>query len=98
MSSESGGRVVFARLPWPGYRVTLGGNDVGYDDVDGIFLTVDVPAGTRDADLVVTWRPPGMYLGMGSALAGLLGIAALTVLYRRSRRNDEVARDPLSIV
>ncbi len=86
VSSEQGGRVVFARLPWPGYSVTLDGRELPVTSVKDIFLSVDVPAGTRDGELVVRWRPPGWQLGAGSALVGVLGILALQWLYLRRRR------------
>ncbi len=91
VSSETGGRIVFARLAWPGYRVTLGGRDIGFHTVAKTFIAVDVPAGTRDADLVLTWRPPGWIIGIGTALAGLIGLGLLQWAYRRDRRPDSGA-------
>ncbi|MEV6097371.1 hypothetical protein [Nocardia sp. NPDC051981] len=48
---------------------------------------MDIPPGTRDADLVVAWRPPGWKIGIATALAGFLGLALLHWLYRRERRD-----------
>ncbi|MGW4356107.1 hypothetical protein ACWELJ_28875 [Nocardia sp. NPDC004582] len=89
VSSADGGRLVFARLAWPGYRVTLGGHEIGVRTVANIFVGVDIPPGTADADLVVEWRPPGWKIGIAAALAGLLGLAALQWAYRRDHRQDE---------
>ncbi|WP_063821477.1 hypothetical protein [Nocardia otitidiscaviarum] len=88
VSSDDGGRVVFARLGWPGYRVTLNGQDIPFTTVADSFVAVDVPAGTRDAELVLTWRPPGWKIGIATGAAGVVGIAVLQWLYVRSRRED----------
>ncbi len=90
VSSAEGGRVVFARLGWPGYRVTLDGKSIPITTVAKSFVAVDVPAGTRDAELVLTWRPPGWKIGIGTAVAGVLGIGVLQWLHVRSRRRDEL--------
>ncbi|MEU6586274.1 hypothetical protein [Nocardia sp. NPDC046763] len=89
VTSPDGGRLVFARLAWPGYRVTLDGRDIGFHTVANTFVAVDIPQGTRNADLVVAWRPPGWKIGIATALAGFLGLALLHWLYRRERRDDD---------
>ena len=86
VSSSDGGRIVFARLGWPGYRATLDGEPIPISTVAKSFVTVDVPAGTRDAELVLTWRPPGWKIGIASAVMGLAGLAALHWLWIRTRR------------
>jgi hypothetical protein len=89
MSSEQGGRVVFARLGWPGYRATLNGREIPLDLVAKTFVAVDIPAGTKNADLELTWRPQGWKLGGGAVLLGLLGAGALQWIYLRGRRRDD---------
>ncbi|WP_067697731.1 hypothetical protein [Nocardia jejuensis] len=89
VSSESGGKVVFARLGWPGYRVTLNGKTIPFTTVAKVFVAVNIPAGTDKAELEVTWRPPGWKIGLASAAVGLLGLGSLQWLYIRSRRDDE---------
>ncbi|MFI6869838.1 hypothetical protein [Nocardia sp. NPDC050406] len=89
VSSENGGRVVFARLGWPGYRVTLDGKSIPFTTVAKSFVAVDIPAGTSNADLEVTWRPPGWKIGIATAAAGLIGLGVLQWLWIRSRRDDE---------
>ncbi len=91
VSSDTGGRVVFARLAWPGYRATLDGHDIGLRAVAKTFATVDIPPGTRDADLVLTWRPPGWKIGITTAIAGLVGLGILQWWYRRGRRPETPA-------
>ncbi|ROZ46389.1 hypothetical protein EEB13_19585 [Rhodococcus sp. WS3] len=90
VSSSGGGKVVFARLGWPGYRATLNGESVPIDVVAKSFVTVDVPAGTKDAELVLTWRPPGWKIGGASMVAGILGLGVLEWMYLRGRRRDRI--------
>lgn len=90
VSSRDGGTVVFARLGWPGYRATLNGQSVPIDVVAKAFVTVDVPAGTQDAELVLTWRPPGWKIGGASMVAGILGLGVLEWMYLRGRRRDRI--------
>ncbi|MFC4373209.1 hypothetical protein ACFO5K_03760 [Nocardia halotolerans] len=88
VSSETGGRVVFARLGWPGYRVTLDGRDIGFEVVAKTFVAVDIPAGTSQGDLELTWRPPGWKIGGVAIGTGLLGLAVFQWLYVRGRKPD----------
>ncbi|QIS19912.1 YfhO family protein [Nocardia terpenica] len=95
VTSATGGQVVFARLAWPGYRVTLDGHDIGFHTIAKTFLAVDIPPGTHNAELTLTWRPPGWKIGIATALAGLLGLSLLQWWYRRGRReNDDPTADP----
>ena len=88
VSSPEGGRVVFARLGWPGYRATLDGHPVPIRTVAGSFVAVDIPPGTDRGALTVTWRPPGWKIGIASAAVGLLGVVVLQVVFVRSRRRN----------
>lgn len=88
VTSTDGGQVVFARLLWPGYRISLNGREIETRTVDDIFVAADIPPGTTDGDLVVTWRPPGMHLGIATAVTGLAGIVILQVLYLRRRPEE----------
>lgn len=88
VSSAEGGRVVFARLAWPGYRASLQDKDVPLTTVAGTFVAVDIPAGTSNAELILTWRPPGWQIGIGTAAAGLAGLALLHWAGVRSRRRN----------
>ncbi|RDI65675.1 hypothetical protein [Nocardia pseudobrasiliensis] len=89
VSSAEGGRVVFARLGWPGYRVTLNGKPIDFTTVAKSFVAVNIPAGTDNAVLDVSWRPPGWKIGIASAIAGLLGLGIMQWLYIRSRRRRD---------
>ncbi|MBF6467705.1 hypothetical protein IU427_21300 [Nocardia beijingensis] len=85
VSSPGGGRIVFARLGWPGYRVTIDGRAIPSTLVAKTFVAVDVPAGSS-GELVLSWQPPGLWIGVAAALAGLLGVGALEGAYLRGRR------------
>ncbi|MEV0685979.1 hypothetical protein AB0I35_19150 [Nocardia sp. NPDC050378] len=84
VSSGTGGRIVFARLAWPGYTATLGPSEIPTRAVAGTFLAVDIPPGTHNAQLTITWRPPGLSISLTAALLAVLGIAALHWWYRRA--------------
>nr|WP_054811293.1 hypothetical protein [Nocardia arizonensis] len=93
VSSADGGRIVFARLGWPGYRATLDGKPIDITTVAKSFVAVNIPAGTRDAELVLTWRPPGWKIGIATFALGVIGLGALQWFYVRSRRRDTGAPD-----
>ncbi|MFC9997689.1 hypothetical protein [Nocardia sp. NPDC127526] len=86
VTSATGGRVVFSRLAWPGHRVTLNGTEIPHTTLAGSFLAVDIPAGTANADLTLTWMPPGWEIGLATATAGLTGLGFLHWAYLRTRR------------
>ncbi|UZJ24545.1 hypothetical protein RHODO2019_15675 [Rhodococcus antarcticus] len=92
VQSGSGGAVVLSRLAWPGYTATIDGRPVPVTATGGIFVTVDVPAGTRGT-LTVTFRPPGTTLGLAALVVGLVGIALLTVADVRRRRRLRFGAD-----
>ncbi|WP_433665270.1 hypothetical protein ACQPW1_17445 [Nocardia sp. CA-128927] len=89
VNSDNGGQVIFARLGWPGYRATLNGHDIPIRVVAKTFVALDIPAGTKNGDLDLGWRPPGWKIGAGSALLGLLGVGVLQWAFLRSRRRDD---------
>lgn len=73
-SSGGAGRLLFARLDWPGYTATVDGQRVDVSDGPAGLVAVGVPAGEHT--LVLAFETPGLRLGF---LA--LGIAtALAVL------------------
>lgn len=88
VDSAEGGKVVFARLGWPGYRASIDGRDVPISVVAKTFVAVEIPPGTQGAELVLSWRPPGWKIGGAAIVAGLLGLAALEWAYLRGRRRD----------
>ncbi|MEU4599563.1 hypothetical protein [Nocardia sp. NPDC023988] len=92
VSSGTGGRIVFSRLAWPGYTATLGPSEIPTRAVAGTFLAVDIPPGTHNAELTITWRPPGLSISLTAALLALLGIAALHWWYRRE--DEQAIEEP----
>ncbi|WP_436839258.1 hypothetical protein [Nocardia brasiliensis] len=90
VSSDTGGQVVLARLGWPGYHATLDGKDLPTHLVAKTFLAVDIPAGTKNGDLEVTWQPPGWQIGAAAIALGLVGAGLLHWSYTR-RRPEELA-------
>jgi hypothetical protein len=95
LSAPGGGEVVLARLAWPGFRAALDGRALPVTTVDGVFVRVEVPPGTRDAALEVRYDPPGWRLGAALAALGLVLLAGLVVGERRGRRvSPPTARAP----
>jgi len=92
VTTPSGGSVVFSRLLWPGYTATLDGRSVPVDSVAGVFVAVRLPAGTHEARLALSFRPPGTTLGLGLAAGGgtlLTALVALEYICRRRRRGRD---------
>ncbi|MFC9892492.1 hypothetical protein ACFVMC_02245 [Nocardia sp. NPDC127579] len=96
VSSTDGGRIVFARLYWPGYRITLNGEEIPISAVAKTFVAVDIPAGTTDGLLELTWRPPGWRAGVIGAIVGVAGTGLLHWAYLRGRRRE--SEDPVAEV
>lgn len=86
VSSVAGGSVVFARLAWPGYTATLNGEPLQTKGLADIFLYVDLPPGTSNADLQIHFHPPGQKLGFAGMAGGVLILVGLLVLDIRRRR------------
>ncbi|WP_254207117.1 hypothetical protein [Nocardia alni] len=89
VSSPRGGRVVFARLAWPGYHARLDGRDIPYTTIGKSFVAVDIPSGTHHAVLELTWQPMGWTIGALTATMGLTGLALMQWEFARARRRDE---------
>jgi hypothetical protein len=85
----TGGRLVFARLAWPGYTATLDGEPVDVRDGPAGLLAVDVPAGRHD--LEIAFRSPGLAEGADvlavAALLSLVQSAGWIVARRRGQRS-----------
>jgi hypothetical protein len=85
--ADGPGRLLFARLAWPGYTATVDGLEVEVEDGPAGLVTVDVPAGSGTLEL--THATPGLRLGMTAAAAAGAVVVLQTVLWlwhgRRSR-------------
>ena len=78
------GRLVFARLAWPGYTATLDGEPIPVRDGPAGLLTVDVPAGRHV--LEIAFRSPGSSLGASALAVAALVSLAQSVAWTAGRR------------
>lgn len=86
---ESGAMLTFARLNWPGYTATIDGEALPIHTGPAGLVQVELPQGTRDGDVQLSFTPPGMptaivAYGLGVVLTAGLGIVPW--VRRRSRR------------
>jgi hypothetical protein len=90
--AEAPGRILFARLDWPGYEATVDGEAVDVVNGPAGLVVAKVPAG--EGTLVLTHRQPGLRLGAAAAAAAAMVVLAQTVLWLvQSRRSRTRARD-----
>ncbi len=82
------GKVVFARLWWPGYKATFAGAEVPVRASHGIFVTVDLPNWPETGTLTLSYRPPKLGFSIFLALFGLM-LCFLTLLFFRNIRTAE---------
>jgi hypothetical protein len=80
------GRLLFARLAWPGYTASVDGRAVETVDGPAGLLAVDVPAGRHT--LEVSYRSPGLGAGAAAAAvaAGCVLVQAVGWSWQRRRR------------
>jgi hypothetical protein len=82
VSGDAPGRIVFARLWFPGYAATLDGEPVDVVRHDGTLVAVDLPPGA-DGELVVSYRSPGFVPLAALAVAVVAGLAVAQLALRR---------------
>ncbi len=80
---SSGGRIIFARADWPGYRAELNGAELPVTGYRKLFVEVDLPAGSAPGDLVLRHEIPYWRWGAAAMVLGLLLIAAVLVRFPR---------------
>lgn len=78
--------ITFGRIAWPGYAVTVDGEPVPVEIGPAGLLTVTLPDGLDDAELQVSFTPPGLWAGLAAAGFGVLLTIALVVLAGRTLR------------
>lgn len=78
--------VTFGRIAWPGYSVTVDGTSVPAEIGPAGLLTVTLPEGLTDAELTISYTPPGLWAGLAAAGLGVLITIALVVLAVRTPR------------
>ncbi|MFE2756985.1 hypothetical protein ACFXGA_33810 [Actinosynnema sp. NPDC059335] len=88
--APEGGRVVFARVNWPGHSAAVEGSPgtVPVRTVGAGLIAVDLPPGEHV--LRLSFEEPGLVLGFRTVGAGALLVLAQTLLWRRRRRKAAV--------
>ncbi len=83
------GRLLFARLNWPGYTATLDGQPLPMVKTPEGLLEIEVPAGRTDAPVSVRFEVPGFRFAVPLLAADVviaLGLGAVWHLRRRAVR------------
>ncbi|HJQ45123.1 MAG TPA: YfhO family protein [Amycolatopsis sp.] len=95
----NGGRLLFARLNWPGYTATVDGAAVPVRTGEAGLISIDVPPG--DHTVRLSFTEPGLRLGawaLGAATAIALLQSAFWWWRRRRRRTREKQQPDVSDV
>ena len=90
ISADDGGQLVFSMLSWPGWEADLDGKPLTVGRSDIGLLTVALPPGASGR-VDLTYRPPGLTLGLAGAGVGtVLGLVLALIGWRARRRLVEV--------
>jgi hypothetical protein len=90
--AADGGQLVFSMLAWPGWSAELEGEPLSVTRSNAGLLTVTLPAGARGT-VDLTYRPPGLAVGLlGAGIGGVIGLALALVGWRSWRRRRAVQR------
>ena len=84
--AEAGGRLVMARLAWPGYTATVDGRETEVEDGPAGLVVLDVPAGEHT--LVLAYEPPGLRLGVAAAVTAAVVVLLQSLLWWVQRRRS----------
>ena len=88
---DGGGKLIFARLDWPGYTATVDGRPIAVQNGFAGLITVDLPPGEHTLEL--SYQEPGVRLGfwvlIGAAAVSLAQTGWLLAAARRGRRRAE---------
>ena len=96
-TGASGGSLLFARLAWPGYSVTVGGQPATVVTNKQGLLEVALPAGLSDAAVDVRFTVPGYSIGVPvliGAVAAALAYGVLVEVRRRAALRPGAKPDP----
>ena len=89
----AGGRLLFARLNWPGYTATVDGAAVPVRETDAGLITIDVPPGQHTLGLSFT--EPGLRLGAWAlGAATVISLIQTAFWWWRRRRLRAVKEQP----
>jgi hypothetical protein len=86
--------IVFARLAWPGYSATIGGEPIPVAAGPAGLLEITVPPDIDGGELRIAFTPPGLVPGLIAFVIGLLTLVALALLRRWQLRR---ATEPSSL-
>jgi hypothetical protein len=84
--ADEGGRLVMARLAWPGYTATVDGREIDVEDGPAGLVVLDVPAGEHT--LVLSYEPPGLRLGVAAAGSAAVVVVLQSLLWWWQRRRS----------
>jgi hypothetical protein len=91
-SAADGGELVFSMLAWPGWSADLDGKPLSVTRTDVGLLVVTLPAGASGT-VDLTYRPPGLALGLlGAGVGTLIGFGLALLSWRSSRRRKRDER------
>lgn len=83
-SNPSQGRIVFARLWWPGYQATMNGKEIAIERYSGFLISVLVP-GNSLGTMSLTFTPPGFYFAWPLSFIGLALVLLMGILFSRNK-------------
>jgi len=86
--ADDHGRIVMARLAWPGYTATVDGQEIDVQNGPAGLVVLDVPAG--DHTVVLDYEPPGLHLGAAAAAAAALLVVLQSVFWWWQRRRSRL--------
>ena len=92
LENAVGGRLIFARLFWPGYHASFNGKPLEVVAHRGFLVAVDLPPETTGR-LDLWFRPPGLRLGFALAGLGLmLMLVYLLVREHQTKRMNDLGQ------
>jgi hypothetical protein len=86
--ADAAGRIVMARLDWPGYSAAVDGRKVDVENGPAGLVVLDVPAGNHT--LVLDYEPPGLRLGVAAAGSAAVLVVLQSVLWWWQRRRSRL--------
>lgn len=92
VSAADGGQLVFSMLAWPGWSAELDGTPLSVTRSDVGLLTLTLPAGASGT-VDLTYRPPGLAIGLlGAGIGSAIGLLLAVVGWRSWRRRRPAER------
>lgn len=83
---QGGGRVILSTLAWPGWRATVGGQEIPVTLGPAGLVQLDLPQRSDAATVELSFWPSGLSLGLVGLVFGLLLAVGLTVADAVTRR------------